>query len=662
MRFAAWGACVASLLLVVAAVALGVRNGSDLIQQSHLVFVAAGAIIGGLINVRRPGNMIGLLLATTGLSFALLDASGQLAVNNPEATFFAWPQTWLWIPANLAIAAIPLCFPSGRLPSPRWRPLLWAAAVTAALAAIPSALRPGPNSQLGYGTAVINPLGVPAMEDAAQIADTGFPIFTGILFIAGAANLAMRARHTRGTERAQVKWLVYAVSLAGLIVIARLIAGLRDGFPDQVWPVLSPFWELAGAAAMTLVLAAIGVAVLWYGLFDIDLVINRTLVYAVLSGFVTGGYVLIVGYLGAVFHAVDGLPLSIAAAGLVAVVFAPLRARVQRAVNLLMYGTRDDPHAALTLLGHRLEQTAAPGTVLTAAAESVAEALKLPYAAIDLTDDDPPPGRIVVPLTYQNEQVGRLILAPRPGERDLGEQDRRVLAELARRMGVAVHAERLSADLRRSRERLVVAREEERRRIRNDLHDGLGPTLAALTMRAEAVQDLVGPGPARELLEEIIGDAEAAVADVRALIEGLRPPALDSLGLLRALSSHVAGLPGELTIRIEAPAELPALPAATEVAAYHIAVEALANVRRHARASRAWLRLSAIDETLSLEVCDNGRGPEGKAGVGTLSMRDRAAELGGWCTIEPRQEGGTRVLAKLPARGENHGTHQHPAR
>ncbi|MEO3863438.1 histidine kinase [Acrocarpospora sp. B8E8] len=337
----------------------------------------------------------------------------------------------------------------------------------------PQRLRPGPNSQLGYGTAVINPLGVPAMEGAAQVADIGFPVFTGILFIAGAVNLAMRARHTRATERAQVKWLVYAVSLAGLIVIARLVAGLRDGFPDQIWPVLSPFWELAGAAAMTLVLAAIGVAVLWYGLFDI---------------------------------------------------------------------------------------------------------------------------------------------------------------------------------------------EEERRRIRNDLHDGLGPTLAALTMRAEAVQDLVGPGPARELLEEIIGDAEAAVADVRALIEGLRPPALDSLGLLRALSSHVAGLPGELTIRIEAPAELPALPAATEVAAYHIAVEALANVRRHARASRAWLRLSAIDETLSLEVCDNGRGPEGKAGVGTLSMRDRAAELGGWCTIEPRQEGGTRVLAMLPARGGNHGTHQHPAR
>ncbi|GAA0400347.1 hypothetical protein Acor_22960 [Acrocarpospora corrugata] len=650
MRSAAWVVCVASLLLVAAAVVLGEWNGFDLFQQSHLVFVAAAVIVGGLINVRRPGNVIGLLLATTGLSFALLDACGQFALYDRDATAFAWPQTWLWIPANLAIAAIPLFFPTGRLPSSRWRPIIWLAAVAAVLTAIVSALRPGPNDQAGYGTAVANPLGVPALDGATQFADLGFPIFAGALFIAGSISLALRARHARGPERAQVQRLVYAVSLAGLIVIARLVAGLRDDIPDIPWPVRSPFWELAGAAAMTLVLAAISVAVLRYGLFDIDLVINRTLVYGVLSGFVTGGYVLVVGYLGAVFHAVDGLPLSIAAAGLVAVVFAPLRARVQRAVNLLMYGRRDDPYAALALLGRRLEESAEPGAVLATAAGSVAEALKLPYAAIELDEDgDPAPGRIAVPLTYQNEQVGRLVLAPRPGERDLGEKDRRVLADLARRMGIAVHAVRLSADLRRSRERLVLAREEERRRIRNDLHDGLGPTLAALTMRAEAVQDLVGAGPAREMLEEIIGDAAAAMADVRALIDGLRPPALDSLGLLRALSSHVAGLPGEPAIRLEIPAELPELPAATEVAAYHIAIEALTNVRRHARASEARLRLAADGGALTVEVTDNGRGPDGKAGVGTVSMRDRAAELGGWCTIEPCREGGTRVLAILPA-------------
>ncbi|GIH26643.1 hypothetical protein Aph01nite_49530 [Acrocarpospora phusangensis] len=154
-----------------------------------------------------------------------------------------------------------------------------------------------------------------------------------------------------------------------------------------------------------------------------------------------------------VFHAADDLPLSVAA-GLVAVVFAPLRARVQRAVNL-MYGRRDDPYAALDLLGRRLEEAADPGTVLATAADSVAEALKLPYAAIELDDDpvdDPvPAGRLAIPLVYQNEQVGRLVLAPRPGERDLGEKDRRVLADLARRMGIAVHAVRLADDLRRSR-------------------------------------------------------------------------------------------------------------------------------------------------------------------------------------------------------------------
>ncbi|WP_214111219.1 sensor histidine kinase [Acrocarpospora catenulata] len=574
VRIAAVAVAVVSLVLTATAVVLGAVNDIGLFGQSHLVFVAAAAIVGGLINVHRPGNAIGLLLAALGLCFALLDAFGQLAIKFPEVRALAWPQTWLWIPANMAVAAIPLFFPSGHLASPRWRPVLWAFAGLAVLAAIASALLPGPNDQAGYGTAVVNPLGVPALAEVGRVAELGFPVLAGLLFVAGAADLARRSRGATGAERAQVQWLVYAVALAGLIVVGRLVAGLRDDVPDAIWPIRSPFWELAGGGALTLVLVAIGVAVLRHRLFDIDLVINRTLVYAVLSGFVTGGYVLIVGYLGAVFHQVDALPLSIVAAGLVAVVFAPLRARVQRGVNLLMYGRREDPYA---VLARRLEET--------------------------------------------------------------------------------------TEDLRRSRERLVLAREEERRRIRNDLHDGLGPTLAALTMRAEAVQDLVGEGPARDLLEEIITDAETAASEVRAMIDGLRPPALDSLGLVRALSSHVAGLPGGFRVSVDAPAELPRLPAATEVAAYHIAVEALTNVWRHAGATSAWLSLSADRHRLTVEVADDGVGPHrGRAGVGTISMRDRAAELGGTCTIEPRREGGTRVLAVLPAEEGTHGTDPRAAR
>ncbi|MGI5491664.1 sensor histidine kinase [Microtetraspora malaysiensis] len=673
MRRAAWIVCAATLLLVVAALLLSVRNGAEPFSQSHLLFVAAFAGVGGLIGVRRPGNAIGLVMATGGLSFALLDAFGQYAIfarstGAPLAEAAAWPQTWLWIPANVSLASVPLFFPAGRLPSPRWRPLLGAVGVICVAAMALSAVRPGPNDQAGLGTAVVNPLGVPALADLSRIADPVTTVLSGALFVVGAADLVRRSRHGGRRERDQVKWLAYATGLAGLIIAARLVAGLTDDVPEVVWPATDTFWELAGTLGGILLPVAVGVAVLQHRLLDIDFVINRTFVYLLLSGCVVGGYVATVGYLGAIFDSEGTLPVSIVAAGVVALVFAPLRDRVQRWINLLMYGRRDDPYAALALLGRRLEETAEPSAVLAAVARSVAEALRLPHVAVEAAGGPshahgvPAPDPVRLPLVYHNEPVGELVLSPRPGESGFGPKDRRVLADLARQTGVAVHSVRLSADLRRSRERLVVAREEERRRLRRDLHDGLGPTLAALTMRAEALQDLVEDETAKAMLEEIMTDAQAAMNDVRALVEGLRPPALDTLGLLGAIRSHVAGLPRSarawLDVRVECVGELPALPAAVEVAAYRIAVEALANVRGHSGATRALVRLSAAGGRLHLEVSDDGPDPAGPdadpasrgvgAGVGTASMRERAAELGGSCLVEPRAEGGTRVLAELP--------------
>ncbi|MCC5575175.1 hypothetical protein IMZ11_05910 [Microtetraspora sp. AC03309] len=697
MRRAAWPVCVATLLLTTAALVLGVRNGMGLIPQSHLLFVAAFAVVGGLIGARRPDNAIGLIMLTGALSFALLDGFGQYAIfarstGAPLAEAAAWPQSWLWIPANLSLSSIPLFFPAGKLPSPRWRPPLGALGVFSVAVMALSALRPGPNDQAGLGTAVVNPLGVPALADLSRAVDPVMSVLSGLLFVTGAVELVRRSRHGGRRERDQVKWLVYAAGLAGLIVAARLVAGLTDEYPGAVWPMESTPWELAGTLAASLLPISVGVAVLQHGLLDIDLVINRTFVYLLLSGCVVGGYVVVVTYLGAIFRSEGALPVSIVAAGVIALVFAPLRDRVQRWINLVMYGRRDDPYAVLALLGKRLEETGEPSAVLSAVARSVAEALRLPHVAVEVADGPshahgvPAPDPVRLPLVYHNEPVGELVLSPRPGESGFGPRDQRVLADLARQTGVAVHSIRLSADLQRSRERLVIAREEERRRLRRDLHDGLGPTLAALTMRAEAVQDMVTDEAAKAMLEDIMADAQAAMDDVRTLVDGLRPPALDTLGLLGAIRSHVAGLPRSpealLDVRVESDGELPALPAAVEVAAYRIAVEALANVRGHAGAAHATIRLSVAGARLRLEVTDDGREPYGTAseergsgmdaqamtgtdagavtgtgaqavtgvgaGVGTASMRERAAELGGSCRIEPRAEGGTRVLAELP--------------
>jgi signal transduction histidine kinase len=265
-----------------------------------------------------------------------------------------------------------------------------------------------------------------------------------------------------------------------------------------------------------------------------------------------------------------------------------------------------------------------------------------------------------LPLVYGGETVGRLVLGPRTGEEAFTPADQRLLDDLAPQIGVAAHAVRLadeavrlSADLQRSRERLVTAQEEER--LRRDLHDGLGPQLAALTMRAEAARDLISSDPAQAeaLLGDLIEQAQDAVSDVRRLVYALRPPALDALGLIGALRTQATHQDhGGPRITIDGSEYLPPLPAAVEVAAYRIALEALSNVVRRAGARNCAVRL-ALDEvagTLCLEVTDDGRGigEDRGTGVGLSSMRERAAELGGTLAIEAVPAGGTCVRARLP--------------
>jgi signal transduction histidine kinase len=293
-----------------------------------------------------------------------------------------------------------------------------------------------------------------------------------------------------------------------------------------------------------------------------------------------------------------------------------------------------------------------------------------------------------LPLIHQSETVGELILAPRARGESFSPADRRLVEDLARQAGVAVRAVRLTADLRRltgelqrSREQLVTSREEERRRLRRDLHDGLGPTLAALMLKVGSARALFNrdPAAADALLVRLESDIEAVIAEIRRLVYNLRPPTLDDLGLVGALrdlatrycagrgdeaaaaTSLAASPPQALRISLAAPDPLPPLPAAVEVAAYRIAQEGLTNVARHAHAGTCSIRLglTAPADALELEIVDDGVGlpAERQSGVGLLSMHERARELGGMCLVEVRPGGGTRVLARLPLlleRGEGH--------
>jgi signal transduction histidine kinase len=407
---------------------------------------------------------------------------------------------------------------------------------------------------------------------------------------------------------------------------------------------------------------SVALAVLRYRLWDIDIIINRTLVYGLLTASVIGSYVLIVGSLGSLFQAQGNVVISLFATGLIAVLFQPLRSRLQRAVNRLMFGERDEPYAVLSRLGRRLEATLAPDAVLPLLTETVAQALKLPYAAIGLLQDgtmtlvasygEEADVSLRLPLVYQSEQLGELLLAARsPGE-SFTSTDRRLLDDLAWQAGIAAHAVRLTVDLQRSRERLVTAREEERRRLRRDLHDGLGPQLASQTLTLTAARKLLRQDPeaAETLLTDAITHAQQAITDIRRLVYNLRPPALDDLGLLGALREQMNQYrSSEVALTLEAPEQLPPLSAAVEVACYRIAQEALTNVMRHACAQSCTIRLTLADR-LTLEITDDGTGlpPGRQAGVGLTSMRERATELGGTCIVESVPGGGTRVSARLP--------------
>jgi len=486
-------------------------------------------------------------------------------------------------------------------------------------------------------------------------------------------------------QRQQSKWLIFGFALSLLLDIPYL--GLPGLFPALA-AASSPYL-LFNVTAFELfhvsVPLAIGFAILHYRLWDIDLIINRTLVYGTLTLSVIGLYVLVVVGLGTLIQVRGNVLLSLLATGLIAVLFQPLRLRLQRAVNRLMYGERDDPYAVLARLGSRLEATLVPEKVLPTIVETVAQALKLPYVAIALLPEQesfngtgtaartagaqevdivascgtPMPGPVRVPLVYQAETIGYLLLAARAGD-TFGKADSRLLTDLARQAGVAVYAVRLTThlqqlteSLQQARERLVTTREEERRRLRRDLHDGLGPALASLTFKVDAARNLLVQDSARTetLLAEVRQQAQEAISDIRRLVYNLRPPALDEFGLLSALREQAAHYQHQgLKVAFAAPEALPPLPAAVEVATYRIAQEALTNIARHARAQHCLLQLALDTEALHLDISDDGQGiPTGHGiGVGLHAMHERASELGGSCTIARGSSGGTTVRVTLP--------------
>ena len=657
----AWVSAVLATVITFGTAVLAVlgRDVSLFLFPQALAFSWMGCVL----LAKRPGHPMGPLLCLIGLAdavsmvpfayarYTLVHSPGSL----PFGTAMLWMNTWAFAPATSLVGLVlPLVFPEGKLLSPRWRPALWAALAFIPLAMAGWAFIPQTMGVLFHN--LPNPYVIPGYDKWFE-ALQWLAVACGLAAaVAAATAVTLRWRQADQIRRQQLKWFLAVLPVAAVSVAATVAT------PG---PVSLGIGLLAG----TLLPTAIGVALLRYRLYEIDILLNRAVLYGSLTAGVAAVYLAVVVVARTLFG-VQGRDLSVqvVATVLAAAALWPLHDRVQRRVDRLFYGDRGAPYEALTRLGRRVEEAADTEAALNSVVKTIADSLRLPYAALELRLSDgwspaaaygeAPAEVVAFPLNSQHETVGRLLVGTRrPGEQ-LGAEDERLLADLARQAGPATHAVALRRALDASRAGLVTAREEERRRLRRDLHDGLGPTLAGLTLGLDTARARsAGQPELQDLLGRLKAETQRAVTDVRRIVYGLRPPALDELGLAGSLREEVGRLQfavPALTVTLNAPDDgLADLPAAVEVACYRIVTEALTNVARHAHATRCFVRIQ-LDHALDVDVRDDGVGlPEGwRAGVGIASMRERVTELGGELAIEPSLPHGTRINARLPAREE----------
>ncbi len=615
------------------------------------IAVSAIAVVGAVITLAVPGNRVGWLLlaaaAVMGAGSACTEAGVHGVVTDPGsvpgAAYLAGLGPGLQAAGMLmAVVGVPAVFPGGRLPGPRWRWLGWTAGAAVGCLFLGNVLSPHTyQTRLAHWQ---SPFGVADRYAGAVGALSAAGVLLGAAAAAGAvAGLVVRWRRDGPLARQQLVFLALAaVPPAVLFLVVIAVNG-------------APGW-LFGVVLLPLP-TAIAVAVLARGLYDLRRATQRTLLWLVMSGVVAGIYAVVVSAAAAL---VPGRPtwwLPGLAAAVAALTLIPLREKLQRGVTRIVYGRWHEPYEILAGLGERLEAAADVDRLLAAALAELTSGLDLRDVAVTGPGGDlvagaapraepgagpaPEPGASATVTSIPLQAYGLVVgsLSYRTPDRPLSTSEQRLVRDLARQLGGALHARSLRADLQRARERLVLAREEERRRLRRDLHDGIGPVLAGLTLKAETARALLPPGAdgASRQLHDLGEEIRRTVVDVRRLVEGLRPPALDELGLAGACQQAVERLTAQagLTVDVHVPGGLPPLPAAVEVAAYRIVVEAVTNAVRHASARHCDVSLARTPAGLAVTVSDDGSGLRlaGHHGHGLAIMRERAEELGGTVTV-----------------------------
>jgi two-component system, NarL family, sensor kinase len=610
-----------------------------------LAFLASGAPVAWLTR-----NVVGPLLLAAGLCHLISAAATMIAVFGLYAEWPAWVvgtistfSTGAWqFGIGLLFPLALLLFPEGRLPGRRWAWVAWLIVISGAFQGVTGMLADGSSFSDSPEANSILSIGLELPETAVLIA--GIASDAAYLLVVG----TLVWRFIRGDERTrrQVMWLILALLIIITLNVERFMTG--DG----------PILLLLSAMLVPIALA---IAIVRYQLFDIRLVLSRTLLYALTIAAVIALYVAIVAGLALLVPPSAQRSVSIAAAIIVALLFTPLRSLVQRMINRAFYGTRSDPAGTAWRIGEGLRHDDdLPGVL-----EQTRSALRLPRLSLrseldgnDIASTGTPEETPTVdlPLTYHDEQVGTLVIGLRRGERDLHDADRRTLELIATPLAVALHATALRDQVQQARTATVEAAAAERVRLQRELHDGVGPILTSAAFQADAASNLIrtDPAGAERLLDEIRTELRDAIDDVRRVVYGLRPIELDNAGLVGAIRQRLAGLPasesGQIKVEMELPDQLPALSPAVELAAYRIASEAINNALTHSAGHRCLVTIT-VNGTLAVTVRDDGRAPPNwTPGVGLRSILERAEELGGTAAAGPTGDG-WEVSARLPLDG-----------
>ncbi len=675
-RLAAWGLVGTAALLYPPTLYLGLAAGSEvpsLVQfdwWSALTPLAAIelGVVAALVLRRHPDHAVGWVALAGCLSTALYAFAGAYAAFSlthgrvlPAPDVALWLRGWLWYPASMLLfSLLPLLFPDGRLPSPRW----WLVVLT---------LTAGSLIQLTAVTLSTLILGVPLANAPQTGGGKGFGILlllSGALWVlsivGAAAAVAVRFRGSAGAARQQLKWFLAAVAVQAEVWAGSVAASTVPAVSAYAGPVFAVLVPLT----LLLMPIAIGLAILQHRLYDVDLVISRGLVYAGLLAFITIGYLLLVIVTGVVFGSGGGTNLTVAviAMALVALLVQPLRFRLERMANRLVFGMPADPYA---ILG---ELSRSPGVgdvdqALDKIAQAVARGMGSRRARVRLLLPGAASRSATWPsgaegmfgkstaISYAGETVGGI-------EAD-GSGDQRLAEALSAQTGHALHTLRLAAELdarlaqleaqaeelAASRTRLVQAHEAERRRLERDLHDGIQQQLVAMIATARLARNELArdPGAAAATLSDLQSNAQQAVQELRSLTRGIHPAVLSSRGLVEAIEAMAARAP--LDVRVHANGGVRDFRYRPEIesAAYFVVSEALSNVLKHAAARMVQVEISSGEDRLCVAVSDDGHGfdPELVALSGLRGLRDRIEALGGELAIQSGS-GGTRVGLLLP--------------